>query len=381
MIRSFISCRPVAWPGLVSSGLMLVGWFFTAGLVLAQDDAKATKVFVYEVGEQSFSNALQALGTLRANEATTISASVTETVTAIHFDDGQRVKKGDVLVEMASGEERALLDAAQHALIEAEQQYLRVQSLVKSQLATQAVLDERKLAYDSARSRLEATRSRLRDLLIVAPFDGVVGLRNISLGALVRPGDVITTLDDDSVMKLDMSVPSMYLPHLKIGMSIAGKAHALGDKPFVGEIASIGSRIDPVTRSVQVRAVIPNPERILKPGLLMIVELEEPPRNIVVVPEKALIQSAAQSYVYVVDDEQRPATARRRDVTTGDRKPGVIEIVDGLSVGEKIVTHGHLKLKDGSAVEVTAFDSGSDRLNTLLKNTNNVPNKVVNSGN
>lgn len=381
MIRSFISCRPVAWPGLVSSGLVLAVWFFAAGLAMAQDDAKATKVFVYEVREQSFSNALQALGTLRANEATTISASVTETVTGIHFDDGQRVKKGDVLVEMASGEERALLDAAQHALVEAEQQYLRVQSLVKNQLATQAVLDERKLAYDSAKSQLEATRSRLRDLLIVAPFDGVVGLRNISLGALVRPGDVITTLDDDSVMKLDMSVPSTYLPHLKIGMSITGWAHALGDKPFAGEIASIGSRIDPVTRSVQVRAVIPNPERRLKPGLLMIVELEEPPRNVVVVPEKALIQSAAQSYVYVVDDEQ-PAMARRRNVTTGDRKPGVIEIVDGLSVGEKIVTHGHLKLKDGSTVEVTAFDSGSDRLNTLLKNnTTNVPNNVFNSGN
>ena len=378
MTRSFISSWSVALAGLV-----LAGCFFVAGPVLAQNGAKAIKVFVYEVGEQSFGNSLQALGTLRANEATTISASVTKTVTAIHFDDGQRVKKGDMLVEMASGEERALLDAAQHALIEAEQQYLRVQSLVKSQLATQAVLDERKLAFDSAKSQLEATRSRLRDLVIVAPFDGVVGLRNISPGALVRPGDVITTLDDDSVMKLDMSVPSVYLPHLKIGMSITGMAHALGEKPFVGEITSIGSRIDPVTRSVQVRAVIPNPERILKPGLLMIVELEEPPRNVVVVPEKALIQSAAQSYVYVVDNEQRSATARRRDVTIGDRKPGIIEIVDGLSVGEKIVTHGHLKLKDGSAVEVTAFDSGSDRLNTMLKNNSadSVPNKVVNSGN
>lgn len=348
----------------------LVFLFSAAGAVLAQSSTKGTKVFIYEVGEQSFANSYQALGTLRANEATTLSVSVTKAITAIHFDDGQRVKKGDVLVEMTSSEEHALLDAAQHALIEAEQQYLRVQSLVKKQLATQAVLDERKLAYDSARSQLEAARSRVKDLLVVAPFDGVVGLRNISLGALVRPGDVITTLDDDSVMKLDMSVPSVYLPHLEIGMPISGKAHALDDKDFKGEVASIASRIDPVTRSVQVRAVIPNPERILKPGLLMIVELEEPPRNVIVVPEKALIQSAGQAYVYVVDDEQQPVTARRRDVNIGARKPGVIEVVEGLRVGEKIVTHGHLKLKDGSQVEVTAIDKGSDRLNTLLRNNN-----------
>lgn len=376
MSSRFILTRPMV---LVS--FVLACALATTGQVLAREDAKVTKVFVYEVGEQSFSSTLQALGTLRANEATTISASVTEVVTAIHFDDGQRVKRGDILVEMASGEERALLEAAEHALVEAEQQYRRVQSLVKNKLATQAVLDERKLAYDSARSQLEATRSRLKDLLIIAPFDGVVGLRNISRGALVRPGDVITTLDDDSVMKLDMSVPSVYLPHLKTGMSVTAWAHALGDKPFVGEIASIGTRIDPVTRSVQVRAIVPNPERILKPGLLMIVELEEPPRNVVVVPEKALIQQAAETYVYVVADDQQPWTVQRRQVTTGERKPGIMEIIDGLSVGEKIVTHGHLKLKDGSNVEVVARDSGSDRLSTLLQNgnANQIRNKVVNT--
>lgn len=326
-----------------------------------------TKVFAHEVRKQTFVNTLNALGTLKANEATSISASVTEVVTGIHFDDGKRVKAGDVLVEMASVEERALLEKAQFTMVEAEQQYLRVASLVEKKIATQAELDARRLAYDSAKSQLEATRSKLQDLFIIAPFDGVVGMRNISLGALVRPGDIITTLDDDNIMKLDMPVPSTYLPYLQEGMNIRAKAHALGGKYFEGKISSIGSRVDPVTRSVQVRAIIPNPARELRPGLLMIVELSEPPRSAVVVPEKALIKSAGETYVFVVVADGKNKSAQKRNVETGDRQPGVVEITEGLQPGEWVVTQGHLKLKNGSSVLITADDSGKESLEALLK--------------
>jgi len=338
---------------------------------------RSTKVFVHEVNKQTFINTLQALGTLKANEATTISASVTERVTAIHFNDGKRVRAGDVLVEMANAEEGALLEQAEFTLKEAERQYLRVLALVEKNIATQAELDERRLSFDSAKSQLEATRSKLQDLFIVAPFDGVLGLRNISLGALVRPGDTITTLDDDSVMKLDMQVPSTYLPYLQKGTSITAKAHALGGKSFIGEISSIGSRVDPISRSIQVRAIIPNPQIALRPGLLMIVELEEPPRSVVVVPEKAVIKSAGETFVYVVNTsvadkseiaevKKESLSVERRHIVLGDRQPGVAEVAEGLQEGEKVVTQGHLKLKDGSKIEIVAHDSGEESLETLL---------------
>lgn len=335
--------------------------------------AKAIKVFAHEVKEQSFVNTLQALGTLKANEATEISASVTEVVSAIHFDDGKRVKAGDILVVLANSEETALLEKARHTLEEAEQQYERVNALIEKKIATRAELDARKLAYDSARAELEATRSRLRDLLIIAPFDGVVGLRNISLGALVRPGDLITTLDDDSVMKLDMSVPSSYLPYLQQGMKIKAKAPALVNQDFEGQIASISSRVDPVTRSVQVRALIPNEHQVLRPGLLMIVELQEPPRTAVVVPEKALIKSAGETWVYVVSEKDGNKISEKRLVQPGERQPGVVEITRGLSKGEWVVSQGHLKLKDGAPVTVTAEDSGSDSLEALLRQQQKKP--------
>lgn len=339
---------------------------FLSGHVGAQP-SKATKVFAHEVQEQTFVNTLQALGTLKANEAATISASVTEVVSGIYFDDGQRVKAGDILVALASSEESALIEKAQHTLNEAEQQYQRVKALIDKNITTQSELDVRRLAYDSAKAELEATRSKLKDLVIVAPFDGVVGLRNISQGALVRPGDTITTLDDDSIMKLDMSVPSTYLPYLQQGMSIKARAPALAGNFFEGKISSIGSRVDPVTRSVQVRALIPNDDRSLRPGLLMIVELREPPRAAVVVPEKALIKSAGETYVFVVTDKGENKISEKRVVQAGERQPGVIEIVNGLDKGEWVVTQGHLKLKDGAPVVVTAEDNGSDSLEALLR--------------
>ena len=335
--------------------------------ILFAQTSNATKVFAHQVGEQPFINTLQALGTLKANEATTISASVTEIVSGIHFDDGQRVKAGDVLIALASTEENALLEKAQHTLVEAEQQYHRTLALVEKKIATEAELDSRRLAYDSARSQLEATRSRLEDLLILAPFDGVVGMRNISLGALVRPGDTITTLDDDSIMKLDMSVPSSYLPYLQQGMIIQAKAHALGGKFFEGKISSIGSRVDPITRSAQVRALIDNKNRVLRPGLLMVVELQEPPRSAVVVPEKSLIKSAGETYVFVVAENENKKVSQKRIVEAGDRLPGIVEITKGLRAGEWVVTQGHLKLKDGSSIEITADDNGTDNLEALLK--------------
>lgn len=338
-----------------------------ASPVLFAQSQKATKVFAHQVGEKSFVNTLQALGTLRANEATTISASVTKVVSGIHFEDGQRVKAGDVLVALVNNEENALLEKAQHTLKEAEQQYHRTLALVDKKIATQAELDARRLTYDSAKSELEATRSILADLLILAPFDGVVGMRNISLGALVRPGDAITTLDDDSVMKLDMSVPSTYLPYMQIGMEINAKSHALGGRLFKGKISSIGSRVDPITRAAQVRALIPNPEQELRPGLLMIVELQEPPRMAVVVPEKTLIKSAGETYVFVIEDQQGKKVSHKRPVEIGDRLPGIVEINQGLSAGEWVVTQGHLKLKNGSVVEVSSEDNGSESLEDLLK--------------
>jgi membrane fusion protein (multidrug efflux system) len=192
----------------------------------------------------------------------------------------------------------------------------------------------------------------------------VVGLRDLSVGALVEPGDPITTLDDDAVMKLDFEVPSTYLASLKVGLAIAASAHAFPGHQFHGEVKAVGSRIDPATRSVRVRATLPNPDRTLKPGLLMRVELLRNPREALVIPEEALVpQGDRQSVLLVGDDD----VVVSRDIRVGARRPGQVEVIEGLAPGDRVITHGTLKVRPGQRVSVAAVDDGSTPYAELLQ--------------
>jgi len=330
---------------------------------IAQPGGGPTPVIVAEAEVQPIADRVEALGTLRANESVEITSNVTETISAVHFDDGQRVAEGDLLVEMTSGEEHALLEEARARADEAQRQYDRVRSLVKQRSASESLLDERRRDLDTARALLVAIESRLADRLIKAPFDGVLGLRNISPGALVTPGDLITTLDDTGVMKLDFTVPSVFLRDLAPGLAIEARAPAYGERTFEGAVRSIDSRVDPVTRSVRVRALIPNPDRTLKPGVLMRVELLRNPRETLVVPESALLQKGRDHHVMRIDVD---AKAERVAVKVGARRPGQAEILEGLSAGDRVITHGADKVRPGQAVRVQALDDGTRPLAELV---------------
>ncbi|MGF1642943.1 MAG: efflux RND transporter periplasmic adaptor subunit [Thiotrichales bacterium] len=324
----------------------------------------ATPVIVAEARVVNFDDRVEALGTLRANEMVALTANVTETVAAIRFDDGERVAAGDVLVELNSSEQRALLAEAKATVDEARAQFERVRPLAAQGTAAQSLLDERRREWDTARARLVAIESRLAERQIRAPFAGVVGLRNISVGALVRPGDLITTLDDDSVMKLEFSVPSTYLETLRPDLPISARARAFGAKTFEGVVSSIDSRVDPVTRSVVVRARVPNPDRALRPGMLMSVELRKAPRDAVVVPETALVPLGRGNFVFVV--EAPGDRVARREVRIGSRRTGEVEIAHGVESGAKVVIHGTLRLRDGDLIEVRAVDDGERALRDML---------------
>ena len=328
--------------------------------------AQTTPVFVRTLVEEPFSETIEALGTLRAREAVTLSATVTETITAIHFDDGQRVKQGHVLVEMTSAEEQALLEEARAALAEAERQFKRVQTLEQARLANESLLDQRQQAIESARAHLATIQSRLSDRLILAPFSGLVGLRNISVGSLVKPGDTITTLDDDSIMKLDISIPAVFLKAINVGMKIEARSRELSDAVYTGEVKSLDSRINATTRTITVRAHLQNQTLELKPGMLMTVTLRQPEVQTVFVPEESLIQIGHEKFVYVIRDGDQGLIAKRTQVETGVRRRGEVALKSGLSAGDQVVTHGIIKLKDGAAVKVISRDDGKTSLKDML---------------
>ena len=311
------------------------------------DAAAATIVVMDRVAPVEWRDSLEALGTARANESVTLTAKVSETVRKVAFDSGDIVRAGDVIVDLSSGAQLAGLEEARASYQEAERQLARGQELAQTKIISESQLDTQRSTRDAAKARMDVVRAQLSDRVITAPFDGILGLRRVSPGSLVTPGTEIATLDDISVIKLDFTVPERYLALLEKGQDIAARSETYPDRNFAGKVASVDSRVDPVTRSVTVRAEIPNPERQLRPGMLLSVQLFQSPRQAIVVPEIAVIQVGTEAFVYRVAQDQ---TAERARVTLGARRRGEVEVVSGLAAGDTIVTEGAVKLRDGARV-------------------------------
>jgi membrane fusion protein (multidrug efflux system) len=314
-----------------------------------QAAAPPATVTVHEVVSSQWVDSVDALGTAQAKESVTLTAKVTEVVRKVRFEDGDRVNQGDVLVELTGQAEVANLREAQAELNETQQQLTRLEPLVESGTIPRAQIDTQRAARDSARARADSIRARLAERVITAPFSGVLGFRQVSDGALVAPGTVIAVLDDTSTIKLDFSVPEVLLATLSAGQSITAKSIAYPDTEFTGVVSSVGSRVDPVTRAVTVRADVPNPEGLIKPGMLMSVELMTRPRQAIVIPELSLIQVGMRQSVFRVSDD---GTVEQVPVQTGARRRGEVEVLDGLAAGDRIVLEGTGKLRGGMTVAV-----------------------------
>jgi membrane fusion protein (multidrug efflux system) len=302
---------------------------------------------------RNFSDRTEAIGTISANESIVVTPAATERIAGIHFDDGESVQQGDVLVELEHAEESAALEAARIDLAEQERQFRRVEVLRDQNLVSQEELDLAQGYLEAAKARVAAAEARLSDRIITAPFAGVLGIRRVSPGTLVSPGDVITTLDDLGVVKVDFTLPEALLNQIAIGRPIQGRSAAWPGEVFAGRVMSIDSRVDRTTRAVALQARVPNPERRLRAGMLMTVELTCRQREALGVPERALLSYADKQYVYVVGAD---STVEQREVMLGRRDVGWVEVVSGLSPGETIVVDGLLNLRDGASVRVESSD-------------------------
>jgi membrane fusion protein, multidrug efflux system len=339
----------------------------------AQMPDKPLAVIVQAAAVQELKNDIEALGNLYANESTVLTAKTTKTVTQINFADGQRVSKGAILVEMTNNEEAALMEAANYNVIEAKKQLDRAKSLSATGAVPAALLDQHQRDYETSRAQLRALEARLKDLRITAPFNGVVGIRSISVGSLITPGQEIVTLNDDSKMKLDFTVPAIYLRSLRVGLPIEANSHDLENKIFKGVISSIDNKIDEATRSIKVRALVENPQHELKQGMLMSLVIRASSRQALAISESALVPMGSNNFVFVlqknalektVELKQKEETqsggkhigwlAEKRQIKIGKRYPGRVEVLEGLREGDKVVTHGLQKIHDGQMVNILA---------------------------
>jgi membrane fusion protein (multidrug efflux system) len=290
---------------------------------------------------------IEAVGTTQANESVEVTSKASNTITAIRFNEGEEVARGAVLVEMDASQARAALAEAQAALARSKSQYDRSRDLQSRQAMSMADLEQVEASLKADEARVAAAQARLDDTVIRASFMGRTGFRHVSVGSFVSPGTLITTLDDTSVMKLDFTVPETYLFILRRGLPVTASATGLPDRKFTGVVSNMDSRVDPVTRSLTVRADLPNPDGILRQGMFMTVSLQGDVVPTLLVPEAAIVPERGHAYVFVVSNN----VVERREVRTGKRRPGDVEIVSGVQEHERVVVDGTQNVRQGSVVQ------------------------------
>ena len=321
---------------------------------------RAQQVSQVVVGQRPFSDTLEVLGVAKGRASLVVTSSTTELITRVLFRDGQTVAKGQPLVELQAREEEAGIISARASLAQAQNDRNRWKTLADKGIAPRAQYEQAQTAYETARAQLRAAEARQGDRVIRAPFAGVVGLTDVTAGALINPGAEIATLDDVSVMRVDFPVPERYLGVLRAGMPIAARADAFPGQTFRGRIALLDSRIDERTRAITARAEIPNLGGVLRPGMMLKVTIERGARMAPAAPEAAVQFEGDTAFAFkIVEEPGEGLVAQRTTVRRGAAEGGFVEILEGLKPGDRIVASGLNRIQPNAPVKLAG--QGGDR--------------------
>ena len=312
----------------------------------------------YTVVSKPWLDAFDAVGTVKAKESTVIAAKNSDRIATVHFESGDQVAKGQVLVVLDSGAAQADLAEAKANLADLNAQLARFQSLLAKQLVAKSQFDTIQANQRVAQARVQAAQERLNDRIIRAPFSGVLGLRQVSPGQFVSAGFAMVNLDDLSNLWVDFPIPENALSRLAVGMPIELRSDAYPDQIYQARIASIDSRLDVATRAVLVRAKIEQNNSSIRPGMLLRVRLLSASVDALLVPELAVQQVGSRSFVYLL---QKDGTVRSQDVVVGSRTDGSVKINQGLQAGDVVVSEGTSKLRDGQKVQLSSDKSKASK--------------------
>jgi membrane fusion protein (multidrug efflux system) len=309
-----------------------------------------TAVEAVTVQREAIGSGLTTVGTLRADEQVVIRPEITARLVAIHFEEGQRVGAGDRLFSLDASSAQAALAEAQANLVNAQRENERAIDLGSRQLLSKSEVDTARAQLGVAEARVASARAQAAKTTLVAPFPGVVGLREVSVGEVVAPGQALVNVVRLDPMEVDFSLPETALAQVAVGQEVTLQIDAFPGEAFGGRISAIEPVIDTNTRSAKVRAQIVNEGYRLRPGLFARITLGSAAgvETAVMVPEQALMQQGDVRFVYVVRDGK----AVRTPVKTGQRQPGRIAVLDGLKEGDQVVSAGQAKLFDGAPVNV-----------------------------
>lgn len=296
---------------------------------------------------------VKAVGNLKALNAVELTTEVSGRAVALNLETGRRVEQGDVLLRLDDRQARADLEVIEAQLADARRKFERAQRLRSNNSISQSQVDELRTAVDVANAQRQSARVRLENHRIEAPFAGIVGLSDISIGAYVTAGTAITTLDTTERMELNFAIPERFLGQVGLGQQVNGTSPAFPDTRFSGELAELGTRINELSRTLPVRALIDNADGKLRPGQFMSATLTLRERQALVIPEQAVMVRGDEKYVFVAED----GVARRMSVVLGSRMPGLVEVAEGLTLEDAVIVTGQDRLSSGDRIRVVDEDN------------------------
>ncbi|WP_421866322.1 efflux RND transporter periplasmic adaptor subunit [Parvibaculum sp.] len=357
---------------LIGVGAILIALFVVIfvyrlyGTVMGQGEQGGYPVPVVEVIEASKEEVdlkVSALGTLQADQAITVRPEITGIVTSIDFTDGTRIVEGDTIVTLDDRDLKARLMQSEARLTLTRANYQRAERLLKQGSGTARARDEALNDFKSAEAEVAATETALDKATIKAPFTGIIGLRQVSLGQFLTAGDPIATLADVDNLRIDFQVSEVFLTEVGKGQEVNVTFDALPDQIYKGVVSAVDPVVSVEGRALSVRAVIQNVDGKLRPGLFGRVEIVTETRRSIMLPEAAIVTTpTGERAVFKVKDGH----AQMAPVTIGTRIPGEVEILSGVEDGETVIVSGQLKVQNGAPIEIANgedTDAGAPKAN------------------
>lgn len=331
-----------------------------AEIALFSQPQPAPTVTLIEVIETDWEPTLSAVGTIQAVQGVEVNNEVAGQVTAITFQSGAMVKRGEILARLADDVDRADLEGLQAAERLARIKLERTRALLKDRAVAQGDFDEISAQLDQARALVKAKQATIEKKTIRAPFDGRLGIRRINLGQFLPEGSPIVPLQTLDPIYVDFALPERHLARLAVGQGVQVRVSAYPDRTFAGQIEVINPGIDQGTRNVQVRSRLANPDLALRPGMFARVAVLLPrEQDVLVIPREAIAFNTYGDSVFVIQEQAGKTLVERRQISTGETRGNEIAVVAGLAAGDRVVLSGQVKLMSGQEVRIVTPASTS----------------------
>lgn len=369
------SCKILVKPFIGVHFGVLLGAFFTvfslnqSAFAAAPSGAQTpppVQVIAYKVPLAPIQQSISVLGQLQAQQSVAITSNVSEHIESLHFKDGQSVQKNQLLVSLNAQEERALLNENQVAINEAKTQYQRVKEVEGRGNVTRALVDEKQRIWQSLLAKQTVLETALAERSITAPFSGTLGLSRVSVGSLVSPGLVIVSLDALQQMQVDLNIPEQFLAVLTLNQAVKLSTAAYPEKQFMGSISAIASQVDANSRLVQIRAVLDNPDGLLKTNMMMQARIDMLAKQRLIVPNSAVVMLGDLQFVYqLIARENGLYQAQKTVVKTGQIGAEFTEITQGLNVDALVVSQGVMRVNDKTLISIKHLQNPENQATPL----------------